>query len=610
MQVRFREIPKYTKYFGNPELSYIMLLKVFLVLFKTVMERYFKRKSTEDNISPSTTDIPESSNENNIESILANLPGDPGLRLRISEYDPNIRDQVRRAYLQRELVQPRTHQFPYTSFAGVQRRFNPKWFDDFPTWLEYSISKNAVFCRSCYLFKLEIPDQAGNDNFTSKGFHNWKKKCRLRVHVGGPNSAHNQALLHCEALMNQNQHIQTIVHKQSDQARIDYRTRLNASLDCIRFLLRQGLAFRGHDESEDSSNKAACETTNAIMFDIGDDAFFSVLVDESRDISVKEQMVVVLRYVNTNGQVVERFVGIKHVPNTTAISLKEAIDQFFSINGLSISRLRGQGYDGASNMQGEFNGLKTLILKENESAFYIHCFAHQLQLALVAVAKNHIQIGSFFCLVNNVVTIVGASCKRRDMVRERQQTKVMEAIQDYELPSGQGLNQETSLKRASDTRWGSHYGTLVSLVNMFSSVIEVLEMIVDDGVSLDQRGEADILLNLLQSFDFVSSLFLMKEILGITNVLSHALQKKDLDIVSAMALVKACKQQLQAMRDNGWDAWLDKVSSFCGKHDIDIPDMNDIFVARGRSRRRVEKLTNLHHYRVDLFIDVIDKQLQ
>ncbi|XP_050111819.1 uncharacterized protein LOC126590398 [Malus sylvestris] len=381
------------------------------------MERYFKRKSTEDNISPSTTDIPESSNENNIESILANLPGDPGLRLRISEYDPNIRDQVRRAYLQRELVQPRTHQFPYTSFAGVQRCFNPKWFDDFPTWLEYSISKNVVFCRSCYLFKLEIPDQAGNDNFTSKGFHNWKKKCRLRVHVGGPNSAHNQALLHCEALMNQNQHIQTIVHKQSDQARIDYRTRLNASLDCIRFLLRQGLAFRGHDESEDSSNKsnflellkfladhnegikdvvfknapenlkltspdiqkdlvyaAACETTNTIMFDIGDDAFFSVLVDESRDISVKEQMVVVLRYVNTNGQVVERFVGIKHVPNTTAISLKEAIDQFFSINGLSISRLRGQGYDGASNMQARGRSRRRVEKLTNLHHYHVDLF--------------------------------------------------------------------------------------------------------------------------------------------------------------------------------------------------------------------------------------------
>lgn len=30
---------------------------------------------------------------------------------------------------------------------------------------------------------------------------------------------------------------------------------MNASVDCIRFLLRQGLAFRGHDESKDSSNQ-------------------------------------------------------------------------------------------------------------------------------------------------------------------------------------------------------------------------------------------------------------------------------------------------------------------------------------------------------------------
>jgi hypothetical protein len=40
-------------------------------------------------------------------------------------------------------------------------------------------------------------------------------------------------------------------------------------------------------------------------------------------------------------------------------------------------------------MQGKFNGLKALILRENKSAFYVHCFAHQLQLTLVIVAKNH-----------------------------------------------------------------------------------------------------------------------------------------------------------------------------------------------------------------------------
>ena len=113
------------------------------------------------------------------------------------------------------------------------------------------------------------------------------------------------------------------------------------------------------------------------------------MIDESRDISTKEQMVVVLRYVDKRGHVVERFISIEHVIDTKVDSLKASLDTLFAGHGLSMSRLRGQGYDGASNMQGELNGLKTLILKENEYAYYIHCFAHQLQLALVSVAKKH-----------------------------------------------------------------------------------------------------------------------------------------------------------------------------------------------------------------------------
>ena len=50
----------------------------------------------------------------------------------------------------------------------------------------------------------------------------------------------------------------------------------------------------------------------------------------------------------------------------------------------------------ASNMKGDINDLKTLILKENKLVFYVHCFAYQLQLTLVTVAKNHINIAEFF----------------------------------------------------------------------------------------------------------------------------------------------------------------------------------------------------------------------
>jgi len=60
-----------------------------------------------------------------------------------------------------------------------------------------------------------------------------------------------------------------------------------------------------------------------------------------------------------------------------------------------MTQVRGQGYDGASNMRGEFNGLRALIMRENSSAYYIHCFAHQLQLVIVAAAKKNDDISVF-----------------------------------------------------------------------------------------------------------------------------------------------------------------------------------------------------------------------
>ena len=77
--------------------------------------------------------------------------------------------------------------------------------------------------------------------------------------------------------------------------------------------------------------------------------------------------------------------------------MKEAIESLFAKYGLSLLRLRGQGYDGAANMRGEFNGLKSLILRENPYAWYVHCFAHQLQLVIVAVCKINRYTCDFFC---------------------------------------------------------------------------------------------------------------------------------------------------------------------------------------------------------------------
>jgi hypothetical protein len=141
--------------------------------------------------------------------------------------------------------------------------------------------------------------------------------------------------------MNQNQHIQVVISNQSESVCDLYRRRLAASLHCIRYLLKQGLSFRGHDEvrqvvlenapqnhqkiapsiQKEIVNVASLETTKVILSYLRDE-LFAILVDESRDVPNKEQMIVVLRYVDECGSIIESFLGIVHVTSTTAVTLK------------------------------------------------------------------------------------------------------------------------------------------------------------------------------------------------------------------------------------------------------------------------------------------------
>ncbi|XP_076906109.1 uncharacterized protein LOC143562079 [Bidens hawaiensis] len=206
------------------------------------------------------------------------------------------------------------------------------------------------------------------------------------------------------------------------------------------FLIENSLSFIGHNKSKDSFSKGpflatlklisennpdigkymlvnakknnklaspsmqkeiiecfAKEVTKIICKEIKDNVF-GLLVGESSDVSLKEQMAVVVRYVDKLGVVKESFIGIAYV--------------------------RGQSYDGASNMRGEFNGLKALILKDNSSAHCIHCFAHQLQLVIVVVAKKHTGVKTFYEYLAMIVNTVSTSCKRKDMICETKKQRV------------------------------------------------------------------------------------------------------------------------------------------------------------------------------------------
>ena len=153
-----------------------------------------------------------------------------------------------------------------------------------------------------------------------------------------------------------------------------------ASIYIVRHLAFQAISFRGRDESFSSSNRGNfLETLNIVTFwnekvaeiiekapknatytspriqkeilhvflakvkkaireEIGD-AKFCVMVDETRDESMKEKMAMVFGYVDVEGFVKECFFGLIHVVDTTTLTLKKGIYSLLSQHCLNIQNI-------------------------------------------------------------------------------------------------------------------------------------------------------------------------------------------------------------------------------------------------------------------------------
>ncbi|XP_025703550.1 uncharacterized protein [Arachis hypogaea] len=288
----------------------------------------------------------------------------------------------------------------------------------------------------------------------------------------------------------------------------------------------------------------------------------------------------------------------------------EKISSVLSRHNLDVQNLRRQGYDGASNMRGEWNRLQALFLKDCLFAYYVHCLTHRLQLALVSAAKEVCYIHKFFSKLTLIVNVVTVSPKHHDQLRVAQANNVANLIADDQLVTGSGLNQIGTLQRIGDTRWGSHLNSVRSLLCMFDATYEVLEKSTEEG-NFSNHGDASAAYDAITSFEFVFVLHLMRNILEVSYDLCQALQRKKsrhIECFNSGFYYQDFNPMNERIKLGGFHK---RSYIFCEKHEVEVPDMNALHIPRrGRTRKIVDQISVEHHYRVNLFFAVIDIHLQ
>jgi hypothetical protein len=285
--------------------------------------------------------------------------------------------------------------------------------------------------------------------------------------------------------------------------------------------------------------------------------WYTVIADEVSDVSNKEQLSIVLRYVDSDTLAVrEDLVGFTECDSgTSGRSLAAKITTTLEGYGLQLSDLRGQAYDGAGNMAGVVNGTAALITAQHPLAMYLHCASHCLNLAVVKSLE--------VVCVRNMMGVIG-KVYQFFAAHPKQQGELEKAIFSCEPTS-----RIHKLKDMCRTRWVQRIDTIEIFKTLHKSVAECMENIYNSpsgSWNADSRTDARALQIAITTTDFLCSLVITNSCLKYIQALTTNLQAESQDIVSAVKEIETVIATIQETRDNVGtyhDEWFKTVESMC-----------------------------------------------
>jgi hypothetical protein len=516
--------------------------------------------------------------------------------------------------------------YSYTNVASV--RFEREW-------LCYSPILDAVYCEPCWLFAPR------NGPFFRRewidGINDWK-------HIGQKIRKHECTHSHIRSTMvymhwkkdnRIDKELQDAIRKETNY----WMKVLDRLVEIVLTLASCNLSFREHrgesgnfnalvslvakyDPILDELLKKAEKSTRylspkiqnelieilsdavrrAILSDIEKAPFFAVIADSTTDISKKDQLSLVIRYVKFSADMKsalteESFLGfydINENHNQTAEGISVLIKEKLQHHGIDLRKCRAQGYDGAAVMSGVYGGVQKRIQDDVPTAAYINCMSHKLNLVVNDAAKCVPEANSMFTTLQALFTFFGSSSRRWT-----------------DLALGH-MSATVTLKNLCPTRWEARHDAVFATMNRYCDIMKVLTQIVLTSCKADERQEAHNLKKAMESFEFLFLLLMWEKILRTIRAASQALQSPKTDLASAKMLLEKTSTQLTQMRQQ-FDKIRGNSEELAKKWGVTAT------FSQRRSRQKkkfpdelaedVRFLTSEEHFRVSVFLTIVDRAI-
>ena len=277
-------------------------------------------------------------------------------------------------------------------------------------------------------------------------------------------------------------------HKKEQEMRVQM---LLKQLSSLKYLLRQGLAIRGHNDKEgnliqllklrgedDSKLQTwisdgkylspviineqielmADNVLHGLLSEIRCAPWFSVIADEASDVNYKEQKCVVIRWVEEVCDIYEDPIGLMQVPKTDADTLTVALKDVLVRCILPLSQCRGQAHNGASNMSGHLCGVAAQIKRKQPAALHVHCLAHCLNLCLQDAARICSHVHDALEQIIELVKLIKHSPKR---------SALFQSLKSQVSPD------TSDLRPLCPTRWTVQTGAIGAVLSNYSTLCTV-----------------------------------------------------------------------------------------------------------------------------------------